>query len=259
MAQAKREESSLSTDAQLKELVSRLKDVAATNLESVILYGSAARGDFHPQHSDVNVLCVLRSLAVEELSRIAPVVKWWVDDQEEPAPLFFSVEELRESADVFAIELRDMQDSRRVLFGSDPIAELRLPGNLHRVQVEHELRTALLKLRTAYLAAPQNADALTAVMRKSISSIVTLLRHVIIAFDEEPPSVASEIISRATALTHADAGAFEKVRRLREHGGAASEVGTTYGAYLEALEVVIRALDQRLPKSEWQRVKPSQT
>lgn len=39
----------LSTDAKLRELVNRLKEVAAANLESVILYGSAARGDFHPE------------------------------------------------------------------------------------------------------------------------------------------------------------------------------------------------------------------
>jgi predicted nucleotidyltransferase len=255
MAQPKREKSTLSTEAKLTEFVSRLKEAAATNLDSVILYGSAARGDFHPDHSDLNVLCVLKSLAVEELSRVAPVVRWWTSEQDEPAPLFFSADELRQSADVFSIELRDMQDCRRVLFGSDPVADLELPTNLHRVQVEHELRTSLLKLRNAYLAGAGNTEDLTAVMRKSFSSIVTLLRHVIIAFDEEPPDTPREIISRATAMTHADAAAFENVRRLREHGGAPSEVGPLYGAYLEALEVVIRALDQRLPKGEWQRVK----
>jgi hypothetical protein len=255
MAQAKKEKSTLSTEAKLKELVNRLKEVAATNVDSVMLYGSAARGDFHPDHSDLNVLCVLKSLAVEELSRIAPVVRWWAAEQHEPAPLFFSAEELRQSADVFSIEWRDMQDSRRVLFGTDHVADLKLPSNLHRVQVEHELRTALLKLRTAYLASAGNTEELTAVMRKSFSSILTLLRHVLIAFDEDPPEAPREIISRAAAMTHADAAAFENVRRLREHGGAPSEVGPVYGAYLEALEVVIRALDQHLPKGEWQRVK----
>jgi predicted nucleotidyltransferase len=249
----------LSTDAKLKEFVSRMKDAAASNLESVILYGSGARGDFHPEHSDLNLLCVLKAPVVEELSRVAPVVRWWVNEQQEPAPLFFTAEELRESADVFSIELRDMQDGRRVLHGIDPIAALELPTNLHRVQVEHELRTVLLKLRNAFLGASGNPEELTAVMRKSISSVLALLRHVIIAFDQEPPTGPGEIISQATALTHADAGAFEKVRRLREHGGARSEVWPTYGAYLEALEVVIRALDQRLPKSEWRRVTGSQS
>src|SRR5450432_2549149 len=148
MAERANNKSVLSTDAKLRELVNRLKEVAAANLESVILYGSAARGDFHPSHSDLNVLCMLGSLAIEELSRVAPVVRWWVVEQEEPAPLFFTAEELRQSADVFSIELRDMQDNRRVLYGTHPIANFHLPTNLHRVQVEHELRTVLLKLRS---------------------------------------------------------------------------------------------------------------
>ena len=145
------------------------------------------------------MLCVLGSLAVEELGRVAPVVRWWVIEQKEPAPLFFTGEELRQSADVFSIELRDMQDSRRVLFGADAIANLAVATNLHRVQVEHELRTVLLKLRNAYLRAPGDTQELTPVLRKSFSSVLTLLRHVIIAFGEEPPAASRDIIGRATA------------------------------------------------------------
>src|ERR1700681_4306450 len=210
----------LSTDTKLNELVSRLKEVSSANLQSVILYGSAARGGYHPDHSDLNVLCVLGSLSVEELSRVAPVVRWWVVEQEEPAPLFFTAEELRQSADVFSIELRDMQDSRRVLFGADLIDGLRVPVNLHRVQVEHELRTVLLKLRNSYFSAPGNAQELTPILRKSFSSVLALLRHVIIAFGEEPPAALRDIIKRATALTHSDASAFETILRLREHTDA---------------------------------------
>jgi hypothetical protein len=255
MAEQAKDKTMLSTEAKLKELVSRLKEAAAANLESVILYGSAARGNFHPDHSDLNVLCVLSSLAVEELGRVAPAVRWWVVDQQQPVPLFFTAEELRQSADVFSIELRDMQDSRRVLFGSDPIAGFHLPTNLHRVQVEHELRTVLLKLRNAWLRSPGDTAELTPILRKSFSSVLTLLRHVIIAFGEQPPAASRDIIVRAAALTHADATPFENVLHLREHGGTHADLARTYGAYLAALEVVIRALDQHLPKKEWQRTR----
>jgi predicted nucleotidyltransferase len=259
MAEQRSDKNMLSTEGKLKELVNRLKEAASSNLESVILYGSAARGDFRPEHSDLNVLCVLRSLAVEELGRVAPVGRWWVVEQKEPVPLFFTAEELRQSADVFSIEFRDMQDSRRVLFGADTIAGVALPINLHRVQVEHELRTVLLKLRNAYLRAPGDANELTPVLRKSFSSVLTLLRHVIIALGEEPPASPRDIIGRATALTQSSAGAFESVLRLRQHGEAhaavAGEFAHVYGAYLAELEKVIRALDKHLPKGEWQRTK----
>jgi predicted nucleotidyltransferase len=132
----------LSTEAKLTDLVSRMKEFAGENLESMILYGSAARGDFKEGHSDLNVLCVLRSVAVRELARVTPVVRWWSKDHNEPAPLFFTAEELRQSADVFSIELLDMQESRRVLFGADVVAGVLVPMNLHRVQVEHAVAQA---------------------------------------------------------------------------------------------------------------------
>jgi len=57
----------LSTETKLTELVNRLKEFAGANLECVILFGSAARGDFREGHSDLNVVCILHSLSVEEL------------------------------------------------------------------------------------------------------------------------------------------------------------------------------------------------
>src|SRR6266404_591781 len=78
----------------LKNLVERLHEAAKDNLESIILYGSAARGDFHDAHSDLNVLCILRSLRAAELARVSAVVKWWTTAQHQRAPLFFGAEEL---------------------------------------------------------------------------------------------------------------------------------------------------------------------
>jgi predicted nucleotidyltransferase len=245
----------LSTDAKLTELVKRLKEFAASNLECVILFGSAARGDFREGHSDINVVCILRSLTVEELGRLAGVVKWWCVDQKEPAPLFFTHEELRQAADVFAIEILDMKQGRRVLYGEDVVAQIEVPMNLHRLQIERDLRTLLLKLRQHYLRAPGNAHDLIPVLRKSFSGVLTLLRHAVIAFGEQPPARAHEIVARAAALTGTDASAFDALLKLRESGEFHGEIVPVYGAYLKALERVLHALDHHLPKREWQRVK----
>jgi hypothetical protein len=244
-----------STDARLTELVNRLKEFAAANLECVILFGSAARGDFRPGFSDLNVACILRSLSVEELGRLATVVNWWCVDQKEPAPLFFTRDELHQAADVFAIEILDMKQGRRVLYGKDLVADIDVPLNLHRVQIEHDLRTMVLKLRQHYLRAPGNAKDLAPVLRKSFSGVLTLLRHTVIAFGEEPPAAERDIIARATSLTGSDAAAFDALLKLRETGEFHGEIVPVYGAYLKALELISNALDKHLPKREWRRVK----
>src|SRR5260370_4267893 len=206
----------LSTETKLAELVNRLKEFAAANLECVILFGSAARGDFHPGLSDLNVACILHSLTVEELGRLANVVKWWCVDQKEPAPLFFTTDELREAADVFAIEILDIKQGRRVLYGKDVVADIEVPMNLHRVQIEHDLRTLVLKLRQHYLPAHGNSKELAPVLRKSFSGALTRLRHTGYALGEEPPDTPHDMIERATALTGSNASAFERLLKLRE-------------------------------------------
>jgi hypothetical protein len=243
----------LSTEAKLTDLVSRMKEFAAENLESMILYGSAARGDFKEGHSDLNVLCVLRSVAARELARVTPVVHWWCKDQNEPAPLFFTAEELRRSADVFSIELLDMQQSRRVLFGADVVSGIDVPMNLHRVQVEHDLRTLLLKLRQHFLLTGQKENELRTAEAKSASSVLALLRHTLIAFDEEPPATAHEVFARIAALTGADAEAFAAAFKLRDRHAHVDDITRSYGQYVNALTVVISALDKIVPKSEWHR------
>jgi predicted nucleotidyltransferase len=243
----------LSTEAKLADLVSRMKEFAGENLESLILYGSAARGDFKEGHSDLNVLCVLRSVAARELTRVTPVVHWWSKDHNEPAPLFFTAEELRQSADVFSIELLDMQESRRVLYGADVVAGIRVPRNLHRVEVEHDLRTLLLKLRQHFLLNGQRENDLRAAAAKSSSSVLALLRHTLIAFDEEPPTTAQEVFARVGALTGADPEAFTAAFKLRDRHVHVDDIARAYGQYLNALTVVVSALDKTVPKREWQR------
>lgn len=245
----------LSTDAKLTELVNRLKEFAASNLECVILFGSAARGDFREGQSDLNVACILRSLNVEELGRVAPVVKWWCVEQKEPAPLFFTKEELHHTADVFAIEILDMKHGRRVLYGADVVADIDVPMNLHRVQIEHDLRTIILKLRQHYLRAPGDAKELAPVLRKSFSGVLTLLRHLVIAFGEAPPVAAGDIVARAAALTGSKATVFDTLLNFRASGEFHGEIVPVYGAYLTALEEIVRALDHHFPKREWRRVK----
>jgi predicted nucleotidyltransferase len=242
----------------LKNLTERLHTALDSDLESVILYGSAADGDFH-KHSDLNVLCVTRSVSITVLARASDAVRWWTTTAKQPAPLFFTAAELRSSADVFAIEFLDMQKNHRVLYGSDPIAGLHIPMNLHRLQVEHELRTVLLKLRQHILRGVENRSELAAVLGKATASVATLLRHTLLAMGEQPANALGDVFARVAARTGADAGAFKAMLNLREAGKNGKETLEIYGACMTGIEKVIAALDQYVPKHEWQRTASTST
>ena len=90
--------------------------------------------------------------------------------------------------------------------------------NLHRVEVERNMRDLLLKLRQHVLHAGLNEMELTAVMKRTISGAKTLLRHTLLTFGEEPPLEAKDIFARVEALTGASAGAFSEVYDFRTTG-----------------------------------------
>lgn len=241
-------------EQKLTEFVSRLKEAAGKNLESVVLYGSAARGDFHPGVSDVNVFCTLVSIDFSELQRLSPVVHWWIHEMKEPPPLFFLSEELRRSTDVFPVESLDAKRVHRVLFGADPLADLEIPMNLHRVEVERNLRQLLMRLRQQVVLYGRDEQALTGLLRKTISTAKTLLRHTLIAFGEEPPAEAGELFKRIEQLSGGSAEVFETVYEQRETGVWKKDPLLLYDDYLHALEKVVIVLDEMVPKKEWQRV-----
>jgi len=241
-------------EGKLTELVSRLKEAAGKNLESVVLYGSAARSDFHPGISDLNVLCTLVSIDLSELQLLSPVVHWWTREMKEPAPLFFLTEELRRSTDVFAIESLDIKKSHRVLFGKDPVTDLEIPMNLHRVEVEHELRLLLLKLRQHVLHSGRNEVEMTSVLKKTISGAKTLLRHTLLAFGEEPPVAVNELFTRIEKLTGANAETFAAIYEQRESKVWKKDPAVLYDGYMRALEKIVDTLDTMVPKKQWQRM-----
>jgi len=244
-------------DTKLAELVSRLREAAGHNLESVVLYGSAASGKYRPGSSDLNVLCTLVTMSVHELQLLAPVVHWWTREEKEPPPLFFLAEELRHSTDVFAIESLDMIRAHRVLYGKDPVAGLHVPMNLHRVQVERDLRLLLLRLRQHALLAGKNEAEYTAVLKRSDASALVLLRHTLLAFGEEPPSDPAALFHRIAAVTGANAFAFQNVHDFHEGRPLEGDSFRVYDDYIHALEKVIVVLDGFVPKGSGNALRSS--
>jgi predicted nucleotidyltransferase len=244
------------SEEKLAEFTRRLHEAAGDNLQSIVLYGSAARGEYHERRSDLNLICVLHSAKGADLARLARVIHWWSGDLKEPPPQFFTPDELRRAADVFSVELLDIAQSHKVLFGSDPIADLEVPMNLHRIEIEHDLRALLQKLRIHFVHYSENEAELREVYAKSISSMTVLLRHVLIAFGEDIPSDRNHVYRRIEELTGADASSFELGRALRENHPY-TEIQRAFGKYLEAVSAVIQALDALVPKHEWQRLKKS--
>lgn len=233
------------------EFVSRLRQAAGENLRSVIVYGSAADGEFRPEFSDVNLLCILRDMSFATIGKVAPAVEWW-RRQKQPPPLLLTGEELERSADVFAIEMLDMQRQHRVLFGDDVLSGLHIPMQLHRAQVEYELREKLILLRENLLDAAGHKERLWALLLGSVSAFVTLFRHALIALGGTAPDSKREAVQAIAACIQFDPSAFLQVLDVRERKLERKrlDVGGVFARYLEAVQQVTTAVDTMFAAKE---------
>jgi hypothetical protein len=234
-------------EAKLKELVERVKTVAADNVKTLVLFGSGAAGEYSAGHSDLNILCIVERAGSAELEALHPVAEWWARAGN-PPPLVFTMDELRRSADVFAVELLDMKQRHRILLGEDFLEQFNVPMNLHRLQVERELRTDWLRLREAILTAPQKRNVSLGIMLQSVSTFCALFRHALLALGQPMPETKRQAVEALATMTGADPTAFFSVLDVREGKRKENKivVEEALHSYLEFVELVTNEVDRRL-------------
>src|SRR6201988_4410065 len=170
----------------LNSLVSDLRSTHGDNLACVVLYGSAAAGDNIELRSHYNLLIALNRITPEDLRQAqAPMREW--QRLGHPVPVYFTVEDLADAADVFPIEFHQMANARIVLYGHDPFEFVKLSDANLRHQTDYELRSKLIQLRRLYIPASVSVEKLCDLMNDSLSSFAALFRAVLLLFGEEAP------------------------------------------------------------------------
>jgi len=111
-----------------------------------------------------------------------------------------SREELERSTDVFTIELIDMKQHHRVLWGDDVIQGLQIPMRLHRVQVEYELREKLILLRQHLLLAGDDKRRI-----RELLHAVEIVSGYLDAVEKVTAAVDGIVAPNAPFITNAEA------------------------------------------------------
>ncbi len=226
-----------------------LRTTHGANLKSVILYGSAAAGDFVPSVSDHNILVALERIGPADLRNAHACVREWVK-LGNPIPVYFTVSEIENAADVFAIEFHQMSVVRKVLYGRDVLANVSISMDALRHQVEYELRSKLLLLRRQYIPVCESVDGLKALMADSLGSFAFLARAALVLSGKQPPVTKHEVIAMTVQHYGLNGVPFEKIFNIRENNfttrldePAANEL---FGQYLEEIEKLINAVDSHV-------------
>jgi predicted nucleotidyltransferase len=228
----------------LEELVRQLQLAYGNGLRSVVLFGSAVAGEHHKK-SDYNVLVVVDSLPLERLRAVSAVSKAWAEDGN-PAPMTFTVNEWKSSADIFPMEYADILERHRILYGDAPFEGIKVAPSDLRLQVEQQTMGKLLQLRQATMGAGGDAKLQLEVLEKSLSTLMVIFRG-IARLHGEVPSQDYEALVRSLA-TRAGFSPDPFVRVVRHVRGvekiARDDAAKILESYLASMERLVAYLNE---------------
>jgi predicted nucleotidyltransferase len=173
---------SIGKEKNMKQLLNTWCEAAnaATNenLVSVILYGSRARLESHASDADLNLFVVLKEAKLEEIQKLDKSAQKSLRDFS-PRLVFWSETELKNAWDVFPLEFLDIKENHEILMGKDPFNK-KQPEKKHlRYQLELELRSKLLSMRSAYVQFQADRKAMSLYLIQATKSFEYLHRHAV--------------------------------------------------------------------------------
>ena len=238
------------TQKLLQTYVKEVKEAFGDQLEGLLLYGSAVRGEFLRGRSNLNILLLVSSYDSTVLKQYSALHRRWSKEQI-VVPLFLTEEELRMSAVVFPLEFLEIQEYHRVLDGRDPFIGFHVKTDRLREAVVQGFTSHIVRLRQRYVEGGGTDEATTILLPLSITSTIPLLRGVRRLLGRPPLSHSDAVISDVGEQLNLDLQGLLDAWLLKrgQISPGPREVPRLFDRYLQATILLTRAVEQ-LPQLE---------
>jgi len=240
------------TQKLLRTYVKEVKGQFGEQLEGMLLYGSAVRGEFLPGRSNLNILLLVSSCDSAVLKQYSALHRQWSKEQI-VVPLFLTEEELRVSAEVFPLEFLEIQEQHRVLGGGDPFIGFHVKTDRLREAVVQGFMSHLLRLRQRYVEGSGADEAAGILLPLSITSILPLLRGVQRLLDRPVLSHSDAVVKDVAEQLKLDLQGLLDILLLKrgQISPGHHEMPRLFDRYLQAATLLARAVEH-LPQSRQQ-------
>ncbi|MBN1840654.1 MAG: hypothetical protein JW883_00015 [Deltaproteobacteria bacterium] len=232
-----------------KEIFSSIVDdyrqIFGDDLVSIILYGSAASGEYVADRSDINFMIVLSDNGIDSLGKTFEVIAKW-KKRNVATPLFVTEDYVRTSLDVFPVEYLNFQNSHVLVYGKDILSDLAFAPNFLRLQCEREIKGKLLLLREAFLETGGKGRYLQQLVSQSIQAFIAIFNGLLYLKGKELPRHKRKVISEVCETFDLDSALFEKLldikqKKLKPSG---SELMKLFQAYLREVQRLWKLVDR---------------
>jgi hypothetical protein len=198
-------------------LIGYLKDIGdifGPALQSVVLYGSAARGEYLIDRSNLNLLLMLTSTDVEVLRRYGQRHRPWSKERI-VVPLMLTPGDLKDAAQLFPLEYAEMQDQHVVLAGEDPLMGLTIDLGRLWLQCRQEMEGNLIRLRQRLVEGVGSPEAIAILLVLSLTTLLPCLRGVLRVNRQSLPTTTDALLDRLKADFDLDVSAFKEIWDLK--------------------------------------------
>jgi len=228
----------------LKRYVKETTALLGSQLEGILLYGSAVGGEFLPGRSNLNLLLMLSNYDRDGMTRYAKAHKRWSREQF-VVPLLVTEAELTKPGTVFPLEYLEIQEQHRVLWGRDPFIGLHIDRTHLAYQVQQGIQGNLVRLRQRFIEGGGTEEAMTMLLPLSLTALLPCLRGVQRLAGQPALFQSDALLAAIRTMTGLDLAGLGDVLELKRGIISPGPVEVPrlferYAGNLEALIAVIR-------------------
>ena len=239
------------TQKLLQTYVKEVKGAFGEQLEGLLLYGSAVRGEFLPGRSNLNLLLLVSSYGSAVLKQYSALHRRWNKEQI-VVPLFLTEEEVHMSAAVFPLEFLEIQEQHRVLSGRDPFIGFHVKTDQLGETVLQGLTSHVLRLRQRYVEGGGSDEATMILLPLSITSTLPLLRGVQRILGRPVLSHSEAVIADVAGQLKLDLQGLLDAWSLKrgQISPGPREAPRLFDRYLQAATLLTHAVEQLLQSGQ---------
>ena len=231
--------------AALDQAVEALKSKLRENLHSLIIYGSAVRGNVVPGVSDLNLLVVLREPTAEAHLAIGEAIRGPVRIE----PFVLSRDGIERSLQAFAIKFRSIRRHYRVLHGADLLASLEVDEALLRFLCEQAVRNLRLRMTHAFITMAGDPKRYTRYLVDAAPDLFTDLAEVLRLTGTDVPTEFADRIGVFEGNFAVDASVLKDLLVLKNAPRLLSldEAKDYHGRLFRLLDQAVRWMEKQWP------------
>lgn len=223
------------THAALDELASALERAAGPNLAALVVHGSAVRGDFEPERSDVDVVVVLHDSSLEKLDEVAEPLLLARNAGRVEA-MILRLDEIARSADVFPVFYADIAERHVVVAGSArPFQDLVIEKRHLRLRLEQELREHKIRMKRAAVDTSGQPRALAGALERKLRQVRSPLRALLKLKGGSSEDRLEPVLRAAGAAYGVNVDALFAIRR---------DPGAAHAAFRKLLDAAVEDVDR---------------